>query len=105
MPVTYGVGQRHSRNSLFVLDHYGGAPACLPCLRLCLQRDIKTGNIFLCKEGHVQLGDFGLASVKDGNDVNAEHDQSLVCGMCMHACAGVCVCMHARVVVHVLVLQ
>ena len=49
-----------------------------PMPRSCLQRDIKTGNIFLCGGDYVQLGDFGLASVRDENDAEADHDQSLV---------------------------
>jgi serine/threonine protein kinase len=37
----------------------------------CLQRDIKTSNVFLCTGGHVQLGDFGLASVSGGIGVGS----------------------------------
>lgn len=50
----------------------------MPASLSSLQRDIKTGNIFLCAEGHVQLGDFGLASVRDARDAASSHDQSLV---------------------------
>lgn len=53
---------------------------CLMALEHChsrsvLHRDIKSGNIFLTAEGNVMVGDFGLATVREGG---SDEDHSLV---------------------------
>ena len=53
--------------TLMALDHCNS--------RSVLHRDIKSGNIFLTSEGNVMIGDFGLATVRQGGD---DEDHSLV---------------------------
>eukprot|EP00873_Tetraselmis_striata_P009555 jgi/Tetstr1/429819/TSEL_019686.t1 len=40
-----------------------------------LHRDIKSTNLFITEEGNIMIGDFGLATFRDGGD---EDDQSIV---------------------------